>query len=251
MQYLKSLEKLGLNQKEQEVYFALLQLEKASANDVARKSKVKRPTTYDILYRLQSEGFIVEITENNKRYFVANAPEKLTQVLDEKKRELERDLPFLTSIYNTKAKKPKVAYFEGLDGIIQLYEDTLISCQKGDEILAYVSNDTVKYLDEYTIDYVRRRVEKGIKMRGFYQDTPRVREYLEHNSEHLRTSNIIKEEEFPLKNEINIYADKLIILTYAPEPFGVMIESKEISDTQRTIFELAWNGTELLQKLRK
>lgn len=242
MQYLKSLEKLGLNQKEQEVYFALLQLEKATANQVAVKSKIKRPTTYDILYRLEQNGFVFGATENNKRLFVANPPEKLSQILDERKRELALDLPYLTSIYNTKAKRPKVSYFEGVDGIKQLFEDTLTSCKKSDEILAYVTVETVKFLPDYTKDYVKRRVQKGIHLRGFYNGDVKINSYLKNDKAELRESKIVSAKTYPFKNEINIYADKMIIITYAPEPFGVLIESKEIADTQRAIFTLSWQS---------
>lgn len=242
MQYLQSLEKLGFNQKEQEVYFALLQLEKATANGVAQKANLKRPTTYDILYRLQKQGFIYESVENKKRYFVAHQPEKLLDILESQKRELKNDLPVLASIFNTNPKKPKVAYFTGFEGIKQLYEDTLSSLKSGDEILAYVANDTVKYLEEYALDYVKRRVEKNINLRGIYQDTPELKKYLGSDTAQLRLFKLADSKFFTLKNEINIYADKMIIITYAPEPFGVLIESKEIAQTQRAIFEMAWNG---------
>ncbi|AKM82329.1 TPA: hypothetical protein DD449_04515 [Candidatus Berkelbacteria bacterium] len=242
MQYLQSLEKLGFNQKEQEVYFALLQLEKATANAVAQKSNIKRPTTYDILYRLQKQGFIYESFEDKKRYFIAHQPEKLLDIIEAQKRELKNDLPILESIFNTNPKKPKVAYFTGFEGIKQLYEDTLSSLKSGDEILAYVTNDTVKYLEDYSIDYVKRRVVKNIKLRGIYQNTLELKKYLEDNTAQLRTVKIADSKIFPIKNEINIYADKMIIITYAPEPFGVLIESKEIAQTQRAIFEMAWNG---------
>lgn len=242
MRYLKSLQKLGLNSKEQEIYFAILQLEKATANQIARKAGIKRPTTYDILYRLQSQGFIYETEENNKRYFVANAPEKLVDIIENQKRELERDLPMLSSIFNTNPKKAKVAYFEGYEGITQLYEDTLLSCKKSDEILAYVTNETVEYLEDYSINYVQRRIAKGIKLRGIYQDRPELKKYLRQDKEQLRVSKIISEKTFPIKNEINIYANKMIIITYAPEPYGILIESKEVVNTQRSIFEMAWKG---------
>lgn len=242
MQYLSSLKKLGLNQKEQETYFAILQLEKATANEIARKSGIKRPTTYDILYRLQSQGFIYETEENGKRKYIANAPEKLINIIEDQKRELEKDLPILNSIFNTNPKKAKVAYFDGYEGIKQLYEDTLISLKKDDEILAYVTNETIKYLQDYSLDYVRRRVEKGIKLRGIYQDKLDLKQYLKQNKEHLRTSKVVSEKTFPIKNEINIYADKIIIITYSPEPYGILIESKEVALTQRSIFEMAWKG---------
>jgi sugar-specific transcriptional regulator TrmB len=242
MDSIKSLEKLGLNDKEQKIYLALLQLERATANRIAREARIKRPTTYDILYRLQSQGFIYETEENKKRYFIANPPEKLIDIVEDQKRELLRDLPLLTSIFNTNPKKPKVAYFEGYEGIKQLYENTLKSLKKGDEILAYVTNETVKYLEDYSVDYVKRRVAKGIKFRGIYQDEPELNQYLKHDKEQLRISKTVKSKDFPIKNEINIYANKMIIITYSPGPYGILIESNEVVETHRSIFEMAWRG---------
>jgi len=242
MQYFDSLKQLGLNQREQDVYLAILQMEKASINDLSLRAKTKRSTTYNIVYRLKAEGFVSETTENKKHIFIANNPELVLSVLDEKKRHFKQELPAILSLYNTLPQKPKVAYFEGLEGIKQLYEDTLLVTHRGGEILAYVTIETPKALGEYTIDYVTRRAKKGIRLRGIYNDSPEIRKYLIHNKEQLRESKIISEKEMPLENEINIYSNKMIIITYRPEPFGVLIESKEVADTQRAIFEMAWRG---------
>ena len=242
MKILKSLQKLGLNINEQSVYFALLQLEKATANQIAYKSKIKRPTTYDILYRLRDEGFVAETVENGKRYFVADNPKKILDRLDEQKSSFKGDLPYLLSIYNTNDKKPRVSYFEGEEGIKRLAEDTLDSLKQGDEILAYVTKETLDFMPRYAKDYVKRRKAKGIKIRGLYNSSIEVAKHLKRDTSELRESRVIDEKMFPLENEINIYANKIIMITYKPEPFGILIESNEAAKTQRTIFELAWRG---------
>lgn len=43
-----------------------------------------------------------------------------------------------------------------------MYEDSLRSLKKGDEILAYVGEDTLAHIPEYAADYIRRRAERGI-----------------------------------------------------------------------------------------
>lgn len=242
MKILKSLQNLGLNVNEQRVYFALLQLEKATANQIAYKSKVKRPTTYDILYRLRDEGFIAETVENGKRYFIADNPKKILDRIEDQKSSFKGDLPYLLSIYNTNDKKPKVSYFEGEDGIKRLYEDTLDTLTKGDEILAYVTKETLDFLPTFSKNYVKKRKIKGVKLRGLYNSSVEISKHLKRDKCELRESRVIDEKMFPLENEINIYANKMIIITYKPEPFGVLIESNEVAKTQRTIFELAWRG---------
>lgn len=241
MENFKSLKQLGLNQKEQDVYLTLLQMEKASINDLSIRSKTKRSTTYNIVYRLKTEGFVSQTSENKKHFFIANNPELILSVIDEKRRNYMQELPSILSLYNIKAQKPKVAYFEGYDGIKELYEDTLLTLGKGEEILAYVTTGTVKYLEEYSIDYIKRRVAKKIKIKGIYNESPKINEYMEKNKEQLREVKMISVKEMPLENEINIYANKMIIITYKPEPFGVLIESKEVINTQRAIFQALWN----------
>ncbi|MFA5967349.1 MAG: helix-turn-helix domain-containing protein [Patescibacteria group bacterium] len=241
MEYLKSLQQLGLNQREQDVYFSLLQLGKATANQVAYKAKTKRPTTYDILDGFKRNNIAFETKENKKRFFIANPPEKLLELIESQKRDLEYDLPVLKSIYNVSSERPKIAYFDGLAGIKQLYEDTL-TLGRGEEILAYITSETPAAMPEFTKDYVKRRAQKGIKLRGIYQDSPAIRVFIKKDKSQLRTSKIVDPKKFNIKNEINIYANKIIINTYLPEPFGILIESKEVADTQRIIFEMAWQS---------
>ncbi len=248
MKQIESLQKLGLNQKEQEVYLALLQMEKTTAYQLAKKTNIKRPTVYDILNRLNSRGFVLQSSENNKIIYFAQDPSKLLSIIENQKQVFLSDLPYLNSLYNLKPSKPKISYFEGIEGIKYLYEDTLTSLKKGDEILAYVAEDAVKYFIKYAEEYVLRRVQKGIKLRGIYHDVQKIKQHLEKNKNELRISKTINPNTFPMHNEINIYSNKMIIITYFPEPFGILIESKEVIETQRTIFELAWIGAKSIKK---
>jgi hypothetical protein len=48
--------------------------------------------------------------------------------------------------------------------------------------------------------------------------------------------------QFPFTNEIDIYGNKVAILSYTGELLAVIIESESVARTQRMIFELAWLG---------
>ena len=41
-------------------------------------------------------------------------------------------------------------------------------------------------------------------------------------------------------NEINIYDNKVAIISFKDDLIGMIIESSEIADTQRTIFKMVW-----------
>ena len=49
--------------------------------------------------------------------------------------------------------------------------------------------------------------------------------------------------DFDFNNEVNIYDDKVAITSFGEaeaDLFGVIIESREVAETQRQIFAMAW-----------
>jgi len=52
---------------------------------------------------------------------------------------------------------------------------------------------------------------------------------------------------FLFANEINIYGNKIAIMSMQGEYLAVIIESESVARTQRTIFELAWAGAMMMK----
>ncbi len=63
----------------------------------------------------------------------------------------------------------------------------------------------------------------------------------------LREIYLIPKEKFPFRNEINIYDDKVAIISHEDE-IGVIIQNKNIADTQRSIFELGFEYAKILER---
>jgi len=241
-----ALEQLGMHEKKAEVYLACLELDSATAYLIAKKVGLKRPTVYDIANQLMREGLLYKSMRGQVKYFSPADPEKLIRMLREKERKIREAMPELQNLYNSPKAKPLIRYFEGKEGIIEMYEDSLRSCKKGDEILAYVGEDVLRHLPAYAADYVRRRAEKGIILRGIYKKEKKLLEYTEKSRQQLRLARVLDEKDFPVNNETNIYKNKIAIASYGTEMFGMIIESEEIARSQRAIFELAWQGSESL-----
>ena len=57
-----------------------------------------------------------------------------------------------------------------------------------------------------------------------------------------REIRLVPPSEFSFANEINIYDDKVAIISFGKDKtvLGMIIESAEIADTQRAIFMMAW-----------
>jgi HTH-type transcriptional regulator, sugar sensing transcriptional regulator len=238
------LEQLGVADKKADVYLACLEEGGATAYLIAKKVGLKRPTVYDILNSLVKEGMIFKALKKTKVYYHPADPESLMRKLKEREEKLKTIMPFLQNLYNAPKVKPAIRYFEGKEGIKEMYEDELKSCKKGDEILSYMGQDPLEELPEYSKYFVEERVKKGVISRSICKKTASIMEYVKNNTSQLRVSRVLTAENFPIDNEIDIYKNKIAITSYGKEMFGMIIESEELFKAQKAIFDLAWLGAE-------
>lgn len=243
---------LGFSDKEASVYLALLELGPATTAEISRVAKINRTTGYDILESLVSDGLINPIGETKIQKFVAENPDKVIVFLENKIKEGQEKLkhaynllPELFSVYNEK-EKPKVKYYEGVARIKEVFEDTL-TAEK--EIIGYaVGTDAFQSVgEEYLRDYFKRRVAKNIKVRVIVPDDPDTLKVIEKDKEEMRESRVVSRDKFYFTTETNIYNNKVLNVSWK-EKFAVLIESKEIADAQKKVFELAWLGAKQFQK---
>jgi sugar-specific transcriptional regulator TrmB len=168
----ETLNQIGLKDKKAEVYLACLEAGGATAYLIAKKVGLKRPTTYDIINQLMKEGLVYKTMHGNIKHYSPADPQKLLFSIQEKEKKAKSIMDDLQNLYNSPKSKPFIRYFEDKEGIKEMYEDSLRSLKKGDEILGYVGEDVARYLPEYADDYVRRRVEKRIRFRGYIKKIP-------------------------------------------------------------------------------
>lgn len=241
------LQRFGLNAKEASVYLALLELgEPAAVTTIAKRAKINRTTTYDILLTLGKKNLVVHYTHKTLQYYSAEKPEKLIGYLKERARrlleraeEVETMLPELKSIYNAIPGKPRVQFFEGEEGLLHVYEDTLTSSE---EIRAYASDQAnQKAVPNYFPKYYKRRTEKNIHIRAIFTDSPQDRERHALDKTELRQSLIVPKSVMDFTPEINFYDNKIMIADWK-EKIGIIIESEEIANVFKQSFDLAWEA---------
>jgi sugar-specific transcriptional regulator TrmB len=66
------LREYGLTEKELELYLKLVEKGRLTAYALAKETKIHKSTCYDVLDKLIEKGFVVEIIENNKKFFSSN-----------------------------------------------------------------------------------------------------------------------------------------------------------------------------------
>jgi sugar-specific transcriptional regulator TrmB len=121
---------------------------------IAKKAGINRTTTYDILHQLEEKGVVISQAKKNNRYYEALPPEKIINYLNrqqDKYAKLSVEalnlLPELQSHYRVTGR-PRVYFYEGDEGLMRVYEETLTS---SGEILGYAAEQEgiEWYLDSY------------------------------------------------------------------------------------------------------
>ncbi len=231
------LEQSGLTKKEARIYLASLELGPSSAQMIAKKAKIKRATTYDVLEALTDKGLVSTIIRSKKRYFIAEDPKRVIKIFKEKQKVLEGALPYLKSIYNIEEIKPAVRFYEGKEGIKAVWEEVL---EDRKEALAFSSaEDLFEALPDYFPSFVERRVKLGIPTRVILRESKRARERKRLGPRELREVRIIPRK-FVYHAMIVIFGNKIAMFSLKKHFMAVVIESKRLTEVQRAMFEFIW-----------
>ncbi len=244
MEY-KELVNLGLSEKEAKVYLASLELGKSTVQEIAKRARVKRVTTYVQIENLTKKGLMSTSTEGKKQFYYAEDPEKLSLLFREqalniqrKQDHLKKILPELKSLNKESFKnKPFVRYFEGKDGMRAIAEELFGSMTKEKEVKMIYSYDLLlKMFTKQEIEEMRKkRQNKSIKAKIITNDKDKK----------LTTDGKVKRissYKYKIKSDIAIFGNKVRMVTQEGERSGLIIDNKQIAETLSILFDLAWEN---------
>lgn len=240
-----ALKGLGLSDSEARIYTAALTTGESLPKHLAEKAEVKRPTLYKLLPELIEKGLLTETRKGKRRYLVAEDPEVY---LDKKRAELvlaEQNVPGLRLLLQTATVKPKIVFYEGIEGLKKLYMDNL---REKKPILEFVSVERIhpeieKHSKNY---YIPQRINRRIPIKIIVSgNTTSELLNLKTADWALREVQTIDERKFPIPLDCYIYGDNVSFALYRTdsEPIGIIIRSKEIATTIRSLFEYIWAKT--------
>ena len=155
MNLVEALQGIGLNEKEAKVYVALLQLGRGTAYSVAKHSGIKKPTTYVILEQLIKKGAANKIPRENILRYVAVNPDELFSVAEIKMNNAKQILPELKALGKGKEYKVATTYYEGVDGIKDMYKK-ILKLIKNKEVVGFYASaknnppEIIKLWDDWT-----------------------------------------------------------------------------------------------------
>ena len=237
-----TLKTAGLDDKESLVYQEILRKGPVNIAVLLKITNIKRGDLYNVLKRLEERRLVNIVPKFKKLTYLATDPEIIEHDLKTKERHLaeaKENLSLIYSLYNLNMGKPGVRFAQGLEGIKEIFNETLKSKT---EIVGYGDVDGwLTHLEKYTKWYGKERLRKNIKERIILPDTEQARKFMSAYDKTVTEVKFIPHDKFKFSLEINIFDDKVIYVTLH-EPFiALLIEDKAIADTHRAIFELGWS----------
>ncbi|WKZ29570.1 MAG: helix-turn-helix domain-containing protein [Patescibacteria group bacterium] len=241
----RELEKLGLSDKEALVYLASLELGPSPVQVIARKAEVNRATTYVMIEALLQKGLMSTFDKGKKTLYTAEKPERLHRIVhheraavDEKELVIKRLLPDLEAISDAAGERPKVSFFEGVEGLEAMRETIFESgANKMEDVISY---DDLRHLlpEEHWKKHNKRLDNKKIKGRALF--TTESGKENPSDSTGLWEYKKLPHKLFPMHGELTVYGDRVAMIALRGKLVGVIIESKEMATMVRTLFDLAW-----------
>ncbi|OGF63511.1 hypothetical protein A2926_02470 [Candidatus Giovannonibacteria bacterium RIFCSPLOWO2_01_FULL_44_40] len=258
---LDELKKIGLSENEARVYLALLELGSETAQEIAKKAGVKRATTYVQLDALMKMGLVTSFEKGlpagkakKKSYFRAEDPEHLIKIAEREKKvareresALEEILPGLGKLYLSAGERPRVRFFDGVEGLKTMQAEFLKS---GAELVESFSSadDVAKIFPKFGEEYEPQKIKRKIQSKVIY--TSANGSFLkEVDMIALRESRYIPPDEFPVSCDISIYKNTVSISVLRGKIFGILVEGEEIAKSMRSFFKLAWEAAEKYKKI--
>jgi sugar-specific transcriptional regulator TrmB len=249
--YEQTLIQSGLDKEQALVYEALLKHGQMSAGAVHKVVPLKRGLVYKVLDELAALGLAEKKQEAGKvTQFMLAHPLTLKELAEKREQEakdakmaLEGVLPSLVSDFNLVSGKPGVQFFEGLDGVQTVLNDSLTA--KG-EIYSYADIETIaKNIEDINRRYVARRERLGINKKGIILDTPFTREYLKEYHRLVTDVKFIKlDGAAPFQSIMQMYDGKISYITLAEDAkIGVIIEDQYLYTMHKYLFEYLWKIT--------
>jgi sugar-specific transcriptional regulator TrmB len=236
--HLAELKNAGLTENEAKVYLASLELGETSVYRLAKKSLVKRTTTYLAVESLKEKGLMSSYNRNNITICFAENPKKLSERLEEKKNALDKVMPELLAFTNLIDKKPKIQFYEGRESYQEVFKDVLR--YPGTEMLGTLNEKFLDF-DNYFMSYfVPKRKEKKIWARILFPSNPELRNFVQDETEHFFQSRFVQSDKFKIEIEMVIYGGNKVGMISYNEEIAIIIESQMIHNTQKSFFETMW-----------
>jgi len=248
---MEDLSAAGLNETESKCYIALLEKKAWKPSELATRIKESRTNCYKILDKLVEYGLAKKFDKAKKLHYSATSPARLSELAREQRKAFEKSeqqlalsAQHLFTKYIKVHEQPGVQFFQGKKELKQIYLDQI---QSGDTI--YIIRPDYN-MDIYDFDFmsdIRHLARKaGIQRYAITPDREKApQNYKVSDPYMLLTRTWMPKASYTAPVEWNVYGNKLAIMSFGNEAIGMIIESPQIAEAFRQLYQLLDKGLRL------
>lgn len=235
---IKTLSLAGLYEKETKVYLAFLELGKGTVYQASKLTDLKRPIIYVISEKLAEKGYLMKFPDKKFTLYQAIDPLIIFRKMQDNAKMFFEMLPIFRTLSNKISERPRITYSDSKGGILNVYEK-LNNYPDQLYISSYmrIEEKFPGIIDQWIRNYKRNK--KKIMGRHLVSNTPEEKIFAQKFKDVGQDVRFSKDI-FNIKMDFSICGNMLAITSLGKNLFAVTIESDDLSNSLKPIFEIAW-----------
>ncbi len=233
----------GFSEKEAKVYLAALELGEAPLSRIASKTHLQRSTVYSLVEAMKGRGILSLTKHKGIHYAAALPPRILVDRFKQSAHLAEQGLSQLLELAYSSPLKPRIRFYEGLQGLKEILREFSYSKQQSMGFTDY------EQMPKELFQFIRKEVVPQRRKLNVFTHfiVPRNNTNIHIQTEdeiHFAEHRIV---DFPRQKnpiELLLFEESSVgFLSFTShEQFGVIIDSAAIHQTLRNLFELVWGN---------
>jgi sugar-specific transcriptional regulator TrmB len=248
-----NLRELGFNEKEQAVYLTLFKHGPLSPSQLAKLTRINRPTVYNVAESLKAKGVVDTEAGNKTTIYLPLPPEHLLNLVDKPMRELEERKQLIrqtvdelkTLKASTTYPVPKIRFIEqqGLEDF--LYSNIATwqeSVKKTDHTWWGIQDYTfLKHFGKFNDWYWSQPISEGVRMCQIGNESEEETRLLRRIKKQTRDVRFSSDMLFT--SSVWVGGEYLIMIFTRQQPFYLVeIHDAMLASNMREVFKKLWQG---------
>ncbi|MBS3055297.1 MAG: hypothetical protein J4452_02270 [Candidatus Aenigmarchaeota archaeon] len=230
------LREIGLSRNEAKIYQVLVELGPSPIGEISSKTKIHRRNVYDSIEKLKEKGFVSWTIRNERKYFEATNPQRIIDIIEEKKEKIKEIIPKLLASQKP-SDKQNVRIYTGIESEKRIFDDKL---KFKEEQLVLGAHNPSDHISKHLMLYHKKRIARKIPLKMLYpkNETKTAKKFAKLKYMKIRILPL----SFNSPIAINVYGNKVAILTGSGKssPISILIEDKNLSNNFRNYFYALW-----------
>ncbi|MBI5457665.1 winged helix-turn-helix transcriptional regulator [Candidatus Kaiserbacteria bacterium] len=239
---LEALRTMGLDEKEANIYLALLKRPRMTVSQISRETSIKRASCYEYIDQLLAKDYVTREPSGKRTYYSAVAPQRVFTTFRRNMANIEGAILEMGTIHEYAVNRPRVTYFEGKRQLKLIYEDLFKTVGVVYSIFpptTFFENFTEQDYD----DFDKSITQYAIASRDLFVADKHYKTLQEIRKKNGPSNKVSKKlpDWFDSNVDVLIYSEKVALISLR-DLSAVVIENKDIADLFRNMHSLMWKA---------